>query len=51
METAIAEDGLRFRPLDISGFTAVEVDFETDLHRANTMLSGNRAREVAAEVG
>ena len=51
METAIAEDGLRLRPLDISRFTAVEVDFETDLHRANTMLPGNRAREVAAEVG
>jgi choline kinase len=44
METAIIEAGLRFRPLDISRWTAVEVDFEADLERANAMLSGNRAR-------
>ena len=40
IETAIAEDGLQFRPVDISAYAAVEVDFETDLHRANTLLGG-----------
>ena len=30
--------GVRFRPLDISRFSAVEVDFEEDLARANTWL-------------
>jgi CDP-glycerol glycerophosphotransferase len=40
METAIAEQGLRFRPIDISAVAAVEVDFETDLHRANVLLGG-----------
>jgi choline kinase len=39
METAIQEAGLRFRPLDISRFSAVEVDFPSDLERANTWLS------------
>ncbi|MGQ0464886.1 MAG: phosphocholine cytidylyltransferase family protein [Sporichthyaceae bacterium] len=34
LETAI-EAGLRVRPLDISQFYAVEVDFEADLARAN----------------
>ena len=34
METAIAADGVRFRPVDISQFAAVEVDFEDDLARA-----------------
>jgi CDP-glycerol glycerophosphotransferase len=38
IETAIAEAGLRFRPLDISAFSAVEVDFECDLERANTLF-------------
>ena len=42
METAIAEAGLKFRPLDISRFAAVEVDFEADLDRANAMLSSAR---------
>ena len=37
--------GLRFRPLDISQFSAVEVDFEDDLARANTWL---RSRVGAA---
>jgi len=53
METAIEKRGLRFRPIDISEFAAVEVDFETDLQRANTLLPGtlNTVRdEVAAEV-
>ncbi|HEX2073246.1 MAG TPA: phosphocholine cytidylyltransferase family protein [Geodermatophilus sp.] len=40
METAILDAGLRFRPLDISSFPAVEVDFETDLERANALFSG-----------
>lgn len=35
IETAIAEDGLRFSPVDISEHFAVEVDFEEDLERAN----------------
>lgn len=35
IETAIAERGLRVRPLDISAYSAVEVDFEEDLARAN----------------
>jgi CDP-glycerol glycerophosphotransferase len=49
METAIEEYGLRFRPIDISRFAAVEVDFETDLQRANTLLPG--ALDLVAEVG
>ena len=35
IETAIAERGLRFLPVDISAWVAVEVDFEEDLARAN----------------
>jgi choline kinase len=38
IETAIAEDGLRVRPVDISDLYAVEVDFEGDLERANEHL-------------
>lgn len=37
IETAIAQDGLRFVPLDISSYFAVEVDFEEDLIRANAI--------------
>ena len=37
LETAIAE-GLRVRPVDISGLLAVEVDFAEDLTRANSAL-------------
>jgi CDP-glycerol glycerophosphotransferase len=55
METAIDQRGLRFRPVDISRFAAVEVDFETDLQRANTLLPGTLNHVVAdvavAEVG
>lgn len=41
IETAIAAGGLRFRPVDISAYTAVEVDFEEDLARADVLtLSG-----------
>jgi choline kinase len=35
IETAIAQHGLRVRPIDISDLFAVEVDFEADLVRAN----------------
>ena len=38
IETAIAEEGMRVRPLDISKFNAVEVDFEDDLARANQLF-------------
>jgi choline kinase len=52
IETAIADAGLRFRPLDISAFVAVEVDFETDLHRANSMLEEmSRTPATSAEAG
>ena len=53
IETAILEEGLRVRPIDISRFAAVEVDFETDLHRANTLLGGTPllVPEVIGEVG
>ena len=49
METAIQERGLRFAPVDISEFAAVEVDFDTDLERANTLLPGE-PRNVVAEL-
>ena len=45
METAIQQAGVRFRPLDISRFSAVEVDFESDLERANTWLSSRSVLE------
>jgi CDP-glycerol glycerophosphotransferase len=51
IETAIAAQGLRFRPVDISRFAAVEVDFEADLLRANSLLPGELLSEVDAEVG
>ena len=35
LELAIAENGLKLRPLDISDLYAVEVDFAEDLDRAN----------------
>jgi CDP-glycerol glycerophosphotransferase len=38
IETAIADDGMRVRPLDITRFAAVEVDFEDDLARANSLF-------------
>lgn len=38
IETATAAGRLRFRPLDISRFYAVEVDFDSDLVRANERL-------------
>jgi choline kinase len=38
LELAIAEDGIRLRPMDISDLYAVEVDFAEDLERANAAL-------------
>jgi choline kinase len=35
IETAVAEQGLRVRPIDVSDLFVVEVDFEEDLARAN----------------
>ncbi|MEV6526060.1 phosphocholine cytidylyltransferase family protein [Longispora sp. NPDC051575] len=37
IENAIAAEGLRFRAVDISKFGCVEVDFDEDLARANTL--------------
>ena len=37
IETAVHADGMRVRPIDISEFYAVEVDFEDDLKRANAV--------------
>jgi choline kinase len=52
IETAIALEGIRFRPLDISAFPAVEVDFEMDLERANSLFWGGAAlQSLSAEVG
>lgn len=50
IELAIARDGVRFRPLDISGFSAVEVDVESDLEHANRLFWGP-ALPLAADVG
>jgi len=38
IELAIAEDGMRVEPLDISDLYAVEVDFAEDLERANLFV-------------
>jgi choline kinase len=53
IETAIALEGLRFQPLDISAFTAVEVDFESDLERANALFwsAPTTLAPLAAEAG
>lgn len=40
IETAIAEGGMRVKPVDISTWFAVEVDFEADLDRANDATGG-----------
>jgi CDP-glycerol glycerophosphotransferase len=51
MELAIQQAGVRFRPLDISRFSAVEVDFDGDLQRANTWLGSRAALQpLAAEL-
>ena len=52
IETAIETEGVRFRPLDISAFSAVEVDFERDLDRANALFWGAAPlHQLAAEAG
>ncbi|HVM18721.1 MAG TPA: NTP transferase domain-containing protein [Egibacteraceae bacterium] len=38
IELAIQHDGVRFRPVDISKYAAVEVDFAADLDRANRIF-------------
>jgi choline kinase len=49
MELAIQHAGVRFRPLDISRFSAVEVDFDEDLQRANTWLGSRAALQPLAD--
>jgi choline kinase len=49
IETAIEAEGLRVRPVDISQYSAVEVDFETDLARANSLFSV--PKNTVADVG
>ena len=39
IESAITEDRLRVRALDVSAYFAVEIDFPDDLERANTQVS------------
>ena len=39
IEAAIAEDGLRWSPVDISDLYAVEIDFAEDLERANNLFA------------
>lgn len=50
IETAILAEGLRFRPVDISRFSAVEVDFETDLERANELFSNRAVLRPVGEI-
>ncbi|TFV52819.1 phosphocholine cytidylyltransferase family protein [Blastococcus sp. TF02A-35] len=47
IETAIAERGLRVLPVDISQYSAVEVDFDGDLQRANSLFGGDAPNIVA----
>jgi choline kinase len=49
IETAIATEGLKVRAVDISQYSAVEVDFETDLARANSLFSIKK--NTVADVG
>jgi choline kinase len=53
IETAIVQEGLRVKPLDISAFSAVEVDFEADLERANALFGASSGvlTPLAAEAG
>ena len=46
---AIEAEGMRVRPVDISQYSAVEVDFETDLARANSLFSA--PLNTVADVG
>ena len=38
IELAIQQDGLKFKPVDISDLYAVEIDFAEDLDRANELF-------------
>ena len=38
IELAIAKDGVRFMPVDITAYACVEVDFTEDLERANSFV-------------
>ena len=38
LELAVTKDGAKVRPVDISAFGCIEVDFEDDLARANALL-------------
>jgi choline kinase len=49
IETAIGTEGLKVRAVDISQYSAVEVDFETDLARANSLFSVTQ--NTVADVG
>jgi choline kinase len=40
IETAIAAKELVVKPVDVSGYTAIEVDTEADLSAANALLDG-----------
>jgi choline kinase len=52
MELSVQHAGVRFRPLDISRFSAVEVDFDDDLQRANSWLGSRAALQpLAADLG
>ena len=42
IETAIEAGELRMRPVDISDFACIEVDFDEDLDRANEMFTEGR---------
>jgi CDP-glycerol glycerophosphotransferase len=52
MELSVQHAGVRFHPLDISRFSAVEIDFDDDLQRANSWLGSRAALQpLAAELG
>ncbi len=50
IETAIAAEGMRVRPVDISQHSAVEVDFEADLERANTLFTDRGSLQVTGDL-
>lgn len=40
IEMSVAESHLIFKPVDVTPYTAIEVDFEEDLHRVERALAG-----------
>ena len=38
LETAIEKDGFKIKPVDISDFNCIEIDFEEDLKNANNLI-------------